>query len=74
MIGWTRLGDTEHPGGMAVILSNGDVGTKSMEVKQPNRTYIDITENIKDSIVTNDDGWAEFRCNAGSVSVWIPQQ
>ena len=73
-IGWTRLGDAEHPGGMAVVLSNGAAGTKSMEVKQPNRTYIDITEQIKEPIVTNDDGWAEFRCNGGSVSVWVPQQ
>ena len=72
-IGWTRLGTEEHPGGMAVVLSNGDEGTKFMEVGQPNRTYIDITEHIKEPITTNDDGWADFRCNAGSVSVWVPQ-
>jgi len=73
-IGWTRLGDDEHPGGMAVVLSNGGDGTKWMEVGQPHRTYIDITEHIHESIITNDDGWAEFRCNGGSVSVWVPQQ
>jgi hypothetical protein len=72
-IGWTRLGDDEHPGGMAVVLSNGGDGTKYLEVKQPNRTYIDITEHIAEPIVTNDDGWGEFRCNAGAVSVWVPQ-
>ncbi len=70
-IGWTRLGDAEHPGGMAVILSNGENGSKWMNIGQPNCTYIDITEHVPDSIVTNDDGWAEFRCNGGSVSVWI---
>ena len=73
-IGWTRLGDEEHTGGMAVVLSNGDTGNKYMEVGQPNRTYIDITEHISESVTTNDEGWAEFRCNAGSVSVWIPQE
>ena len=72
-VGWTRLGDDEHPGGMAVVLSNGGDGTKWMEIGQPNRTYIDITEHITEPIVTNDDGWAEFRCNGGSVSVWVPQ-
>jgi len=72
-IGWTRLGDEEHPGGMAVVLTNGGDGTKFMEVGQPNRTYIDLTENIKESITTNDEGWADFRCNAGSVSVWVPE-
>ncbi|MBF2062822.1 MAG: alpha-amylase [Calothrix sp. C42_A2020_038] len=73
-IGWTRLGDEEHPGGMAVVLSNGSDGSKFMEVGQPNCTYIDITEHINEPITTNDQGWAEFRCNGGSVSVWVPQQ
>jgi alpha-amylase len=72
-IGWTRLGDTEHPGGMAVVLSNGDEGTKTMEVGQPNTLYIDLTGHISDAITTNADGWADFRCSAGSVSVWVPQ-
>jgi alpha-amylase len=44
-----------------------------MEIGQPNRTYIDITEHITEPITTNADGWAEFRCNVGSVSVWVPQ-
>jgi len=72
-IGWTRLGNEEHPGGMAVVLSNGAEGTKYMEVAQPNRTYIDITEHIDEAVVTNDEGWGEFRCQAGSVSVWVQQ-
>ncbi|MEH1923652.1 alpha-amylase [Nostoc sp.] len=72
-IGWTRLGDEEHPGGMAVVLSNGGEGTKWMEVGQPNSTYIDITEHISEPVTTNDEGWADFRCDAGSVSVWVPQ-
>jgi alpha-amylase len=72
-IGWTRLGDEAHPGGMAVVLSNGDAGTKWMEVGQPNRIYIDITEHISEPVTTDENGWANFRCNPGSVSVWIPQ-
>lgn len=72
-IGWTRLGDEEHPGGMAVVLSNGDCGSKYMEVGQPNQIYIDITEHIAEPVVTNEHGWGEFRCPAGSVSVWVPQ-
>ena len=72
-IGWTRLGDEEHPGGMAVVLSNGGDGTKRMEVGQANQTYIDLTEHIKEPVVTDEEGWGEFSCLAGSVSVWIPQ-
>jgi alpha-amylase len=72
-IGWTRLGTEEYPGGMAVVLSNGDEGSKYMEVGQLNCTYIDITEHIAEPITTNDEGWADFRCLAGSVSVWVPK-
>jgi alpha-amylase len=72
-IGWTRLGDAEHPGGLAVVLSNGEGGSKSMEVGHPNCTYIDITEHIKTPVVTNDEGWGEFSTGGGSVSVWVRQ-
>ncbi|MBE9031426.1 alpha-amylase [filamentous cyanobacterium LEGE 11480] len=73
-IGWTRIGTEAKPGGMAVVLSNGDAGQKWMETAQPAQTYIDLTEHITDSVTTNEHGWAEFPCAAGSVSVWVPQQ
>ncbi len=72
-IGWTRLGSESHPGGMAVLISNGGDGQKWMDVGHPNTTYIDLTGHLPDAILTNQDGWAEFRCRGGSVSVWIPQ-
>lgn len=74
VIGWTRLGSQAHPGGMAVLMSNGDNGTKWMETGQPNKAYIDITEHVKEQVVTNEDGWGEFRCLGGKVSVWVPKQ
>jgi alpha-amylase len=72
LIGWTRLGSEDHPGGMAVVLSNGAGGSKWMEVGQPNRLYVDITEHIARPVMTDDYGWGEFSCNGGSVSVWVP--
>jgi alpha-amylase len=54
---------------MAVVLSNGGDGT----IEQPNHTYMDITKYMQGLIVTNNDGWADFRCNGGSLSVWVPQ-
>ena len=74
IIGWTRLGSEQHPGAMAVILSNGEGGGKWMEVGKPNATFYDITDHIKEPIKTNEHGWAEFRCNGGSVSVWLEKQ
>ncbi|MFN9836035.1 MAG: alpha-amylase domain-containing protein, partial [Pseudanabaena sp.] len=52
-------------------LSNGEDGRKWMNVGHPNSTYTDITEHVAEPVTTNDEGWAEFCCNGGSVSVWI---
>jgi alpha-amylase len=71
-IGWTRQGNDEHQGGMAVLLSNGESGTKRMQAR-PNQSYLDITEHSKDIVTTDDEGWGEFKCNAGSISVWVPK-
>ena len=71
VVGWTRLGDEEHPQSCAVLLSNGEDGYKWMEVGKPNQTYRDITEHIPTSATSNEWGWARFECRGGSVSVWI---
>ena len=73
-IGWTRTGNLESRGGMAVVLSNDVDSTKSMNTGCPGVSYGDITEHIKDTVTTNGDGWGEFRCPGRSVSVWIPLQ
>ena len=70
-IGWTRLGTDDHPGAMAVIMTNGADGNKWMNMFRPNKAFYDITEHIPEKIYTNDDGWANFRCKGGSVSVWL---
>ncbi len=73
-IGWTRKGNTGHPGGMAVVISNNEASSLNMETGSPGTTYIDITEHIDKEIKTNSDGRAEFSCPGGSVSVWVPKQ
>lgn len=73
-IGWTRLGDEGHPGGMAVLMSNGDDGWKWMETGQRHATYRDATGHITTLVTTNCYGWGEFKCPAGKVSVWIPNE
>lgn len=74
VIGWTRLGSAAHPQAMAVIMSDGPGGSKWMEVGKPHTAFYDVTEQIKEPIQTNEHGWAEFRCNGGSVSVWLEGQ
>jgi alpha-amylase len=71
-IGWTRTGNEDSEGGLAVLISNGDDGSKFMQTGAAGTTYKDITEHISETVSTNEEGWAEFRCMAGSVSVWVP--
>ncbi len=70
-IGWTRLGDAEHPRAMAVLLSDGLAGSKWMDVGKAHQIFTDITGHDLNPVVTNSDGWGEFRCPAGSLSVWV---
>lgn len=72
-VGWTRLGDAEHPRAMAVLLSDGIGGGTWMEVGKPNARFVDLTEHLRESVHTNDAGWGEFQCQGGSVSVWIEE-
>jgi alpha-amylase len=72
-VGWTRLGNEQHPKAMAVLMSDGPGGSKWMEVGQPNAKFTDLTGNIADPVCTNEAGWGEFLCNGGSVSVWVQE-
>ena len=74
IIGWTREGDYYHQdSGMAVILSNGEGGSKVMNVGKnlANSILYDCTGNIKESVYIDNDGNGIFYVNGGSVSVWI---
>ena len=72
-VGWTRIGNEKHPGGMAIILSNAEDGSNYMETASPDTTYIDLTEHVSEPVITNGEGWGEFRCKAESISVWVPK-
>ncbi|MGL4994683.1 MAG: alpha-amylase domain-containing protein, partial [Deefgea sp.] len=70
-IGWTRLGDAEHPKAMAVVMSNSLAGHKRMYVGQANARFDDHTGHHSEPVRSNLEGWASFPCPAGSVSVWL---
>jgi len=73
-IGWTRLGTASHPRALAVLMSDGDSGWKWMDVGKAQTRFVDLTGQIPEPITTNGDGWACWRCPAGSVSVWVEQE
>ena len=72
-VGWVRLGDEQHPKAMAVLMSDGQDGSKWMETGRANARFVDLTEHVKEPVTTNDAGWGEFRCGGGSVSVWVQE-
>lgn len=70
-IGWTREGDEDHSG-CAVVISNGDGATISMEIgsRYSGKSFRDVLGKIQDQVWVNESGWADFHCAPGSVSVW----
>lgn len=75
VIGWTREGDEEHQG-CAVVLSNQDGATVSMEMgaRYAGQTFFDLMGKREEIVEIREEGWGDFHCPAGGVSVWIPQK
>lgn len=74
LVGWSRTGTTLHPRALAVLLSDGPGGTKWMDVRRPHAIFDDLLEQVAEPVHTNADGWGEFRCAGGSVSVWVERR
>ena len=77
VVGWVRSGDEEHPGsGLAVLLSNGDGGEKSMcmGVQFAGRSFVDLLGSQEGEVTLDKSGCGVFRCGSGSVSVWVPKE
>lgn len=73
-IGWTREGIPEmEKSGIAVVLSNGEQGAKNMEIGigHAGKVFIDAMGYRQEEITIDENGWAEFFCEAGSISVWV---
>ncbi|OAB47245.1 alpha-amylase [Paenibacillus antarcticus] len=72
-IGWVRQGVEEiERSGCAVVICNGDNGEKRMCVGEHHagEVWVDLTNTREESITIEEDGFATFPANGGSVSVW----
>ncbi len=76
-IGFTRHGDGEHPhSGCAVLISNGDNGSKVMNVGDwhAGEEWVEATGNIENHVTIGEDGHADFPVQGGDVAVWVPKE
>jgi alpha-amylase len=71
-IGWTREGNGVNDG-CAVVLSNGDAGSKVMEIGKhySGMEFVDYLNKVESLVKINEEGLGQFKCNAGTVSVWV---
>lgn len=73
-VGWAYAGDPGYGNSMAVVMTNGDRGTKWLCTQRPHTTYRDALDALEDTVTTNEFGWAEFACPDGKTSVWIEEE
>lgn len=71
-IAWVRTGNEQHPGSLIVVMSNADSPPKRLNAYAKNGVFKDLTGHHGDQeIKTDEEGWAEFDCPAGKLSVWV---
>jgi alpha-amylase len=54
-------------------MSDGAGGEKWMDAGRPGATFADALGHVKEPVQANEHGWAPFRCEGGSVSVWVEE-
>ena len=73
VIGWSFEGETKAQG-FAVIMTDRTGGTKRMEVGKAHtgQVFEDVLHNCEQDVVIDDEGFGEFVCIDGSLSVYAP--
>ena len=75
-IGWVRLGNDDHPDGVAVILSNSEEGWKEMNMGPANagKVFVDYLNHHEAEVTISENGSATFPVKAGSISAWVNKE
>lgn len=72
IVGWTYTGDDDPHSGMAVIVSDGQGGEKTMFIgkQHANQKYIDIVKN-EHQVIIDENGDGKFVVDGGSYHIYI---
>lgn len=59
-----------------MLVSNGDGGTKKMNVgrKFAGQLFCDVMGGFSEPVRISSDGWGMFTVNGGSVSAWVTEE
>lgn len=72
-IGWTRQGDSDHPEGLAVIMTNAQDGDKMKRMNVGSQHAGEVWSSLFGGIgevTIGSDGFAEFVAGAGTVNMY----
>lgn len=74
-IGLTRQGDIDHPGGLALLVSNAGAQEKRMAVgpSHAGEYWVDCLSN-QAPVQIDDQGYGIFTCSHTGLSVWLPKK
>ena len=72
LIGWVRSGNEEQPGGLAVVISTGDMNSLRMNVgeDQAGKVYVELTGDNSNEIIIDDEGFGDFEVGPGTMCCW----
>ena len=73
IIGFTREGNASHPGGLAMILSDGPGGEKRMYVgpQHAGKCFKDALKKFDHCVTIDSSGHGVFQTRGGDISVWV---
>lgn len=71
-VGWVRIGDEEHPGALAVAMTNRDQSVIMMNVgkERSGQIFKDLTGQVKEEIIIDENGNGRFIAPAGSLAAY----
>ena len=73
VVGFTRLGDEEHPGsGLAVLVTDSAAGKKRMYVGKQLAGSI-VLSGSKQTVEIDNEGWGVFSVGNGTAAVWVTE-
>ncbi len=74
VVGWVRRGEVQHENsGLAVLMSNGEGGSKRMYIGREfaGETFCDCIGKCQESVTIDEEGFGLFATDGGNVAVWL---